>query len=204
MLLKQEILDKLEIIYNAIKEHCIGIYVGGSFGISYLNSYHDIDIFIVCPNLEERKIVFKMIRKDNQELKNKVDYLKEKYNAMVLTTTLFDQQHFFGSSYQFHYKNDCVVFGQEINFAQDILGNKNDYIQMLKYLLEKVHYFKEKKNIILKDIYHILTGIYILQNNSYDFTSEQIENINICHEEKDQDKMRILLEWCTEWLSKQK
>ena len=204
MQLSQEILDKIKIIYDAIKEHCNWIYVGGSFGIKHLKFYRDIDIFIVCPNTNEREIVFRTIRKDNLELKTIVKSLQDDYNVMVLTTTVFDQQRFYDGSYQFHYKEISVLFGDPIHFAKEILLNKKDYIDVLNYSIERAYYFEEKTGEIPKNTYHIVTGVYMLQNDSYDLTPEQIENINICHDGEDQNKMKVLLKQCEEWLATQK
>lgn len=40
--------------------------------------------------------------------------------------------------------------------------------------------------------YHILTGIYMLENNSYELTSEQENNIRICH---DREMSLELYDW---------
>ena len=32
--------------------------------------------------------------------------------------------------------------------------------------------------------YHILTGIYLIQNGKYELTEEQAQNVNLCHDKK--------------------
>ena len=56
---------------------------------------------------------------------------------------------------------------------------------------------KHKFSITSKQWYHILTGIYLIQNGSYDLTYEQKHNIQMCHDKRMTSE---LFEWIQEQL----
>lgn len=203
MKLQKEIINQIKKIYDIIKDKCICVYVGGSFCINYLTSYHDIDVFIVCANTSIMTEVFNIIYNDKEILTITHD-LKEKFNLNILVTTSFRCVNIWDcGNYIYNYNDNQIIFGEKINFNKNILKHKKEYLYTLKESLEKIYFFENRDKKIIKELYHLLTGVYILQNNSYNFTPEQIENINICHETIEQDKMRILLQYCDDYLNSQ-
>ena len=204
MKLQKKQLNQIEIIYNKIKQYCTCIFIGGSYTYSFLNSHHDIDVFIVCPTDEDRKNARNFIRKEDKECMDILASLKQNDHLVIMVTTEFAVLQWFAFSYQYNFKDAKVLFGNSIDFPKDIFTYKGEYLAALQYTSEKIHFFLEKDNKVHKDLYYMLTGVYMLQNGSYDLTPEQIENINICHEYQDQDKMKVLLKYCDDYLESQK
>lgn len=79
-------------------------------------------------------------------------------------------------SYQNHFL--VPVYGEYLP-TYDVLEHIPEYKTVLiKHGLDKEF---EPFN---KYWYHILTGIYIIQNNSYELTEEQAKNVHMCHGRK--------------------
>lgn len=95
-------------------------------------------------------------------------------------------------------KNECWIVGElniqgsrpysyEYYYLQPIFGTIFPDYNIFNYKTEyKASLIKKGYNKALysgqKFWYHILTGIYLLENDSYTLTDEQIANIRLCHD----------------------
>lgn len=81
------------------------------------------------------------------------------------------------SSYVQHFSKP--IYGDYF-FDQDIFNCKDEYKKVLIKTNENVK--GGVKSIVWKGWYHILTGIYLLENGEYKLTEEQKANVNLCHD----------------------
>ena len=79
------------------------------------------------------------------------------------------------------------LYAYEYHFLQPVFGTKFPDYDIFE------HETEYKKVLIEHGLrpaskhkfwYHVLTGIYMLDNGTYDLTDEQIEKINICHDKQ--------------------
>jgi hypothetical protein len=79
-------------------------------------------------------------------------------------------------SYEYHFLKP--IYG-EIFPTYDVLEHISEYKKMLVN-----DGFNKEFNQNIKLWYHILTGIYLIQNGKYELTEEQIKNVRLCHGKK--------------------
>lgn len=77
-------------------------------------------------------------------------------------------------AYEYHYLQP--LFGTEFP-DYDIFEHINEYKQILIN-----HGLGQPLVVKHKFWYHVLTGIYMLDNGRYELTEEQIKNVNLCHD----------------------
>lgn len=201
-LLNKEIKHKLENIWNIIKDHCKCIILTGSYIIPYIKNKHDIDIVYIYDNASNAMWIRRQFR-ENEELKNIKNFLKDKYNIAI-----------FGSSWEselvyrpilYLCRNAVVLFGEwdkEAVKAIDAINNQDLFKNKTRDLYKRFFDDYIEKGIVDKNIYHVLTCKYFCDNNSYELTEEQIKNLNIVHDELEEDyniREKLLLE-AREWL----
>lgn len=82
-------------------------------------------------------------------------------------------------AYTCHYVE--LLYGKNDYALYDIFENAKDYKYRLYLGGYNVDFEKYKR---FKFWYHILTGIYLLQNGKYELTDEQIANVRLCHDKQ--------------------
>ena len=75
--------------------------------------------------------------------------------------------------YQYHYAQK--EYGEDVD-DYNIFEHKTDYKKCL------VAFGLNESNRDIKIWYHVLTGIYMLENGDYILTEEQAENVRLCHD----------------------
>ena len=181
-------LNLIQNIYNTVKNYCKCIYIAGSKASSYINNPEDTDVVIVCNDTNDKIKTLKLLHTTCKETKTT---LKDNYNIVIIVSTVEKELQ----CREYCYQDYIMLFG-DTTFQpfHDILNNVEDYKAALRELHDRICEAPNKK------LYRLLTGIYILQNNSYQLTQEQIANINLCHDMADTDRMAELLEYCREYL----
>lgn len=186
--------EEIKYVFNLIEDCCAAIYLGGSRVDPVIENPHDYDYICFAKYLELDTLIYKL---------NKLGFKQQDGTEATKPKTLLDmtqiryypytQINWF--SYLDHYM--IKIIGDDLCPELDII---NKYRK--DYLLE----LKDKTNKLLniwtnasKRWYHILRGVYILLNNSYDVTEEQKREINILHDlsegwEEIRDKTIQLLE----------
>ncbi len=165
-----------------ISPYCAAIYLGGSQIDPVIENPHDYDFILFAKDLPIGKVLF--------SLNNFIDvpfvYTEEEFEASEENPLIFDFSQIkvypynritFASYLDIYLEK---IIGEEVRVKTDIIyKHRDEYIQVLK----------TQKNMLLdgtienqKRWYHILRGIYILKNNSYDVTEEQKREINILHD----------------------
>lgn len=186
-----------EIIKN-LREDIAYIKVGDSRALPFIRNYHDFDIFIVCNNESDRLNCLQYI---NENFNRKE--LREKYqlDSHVLTaerdtnyltnladTFYFDVNHVLIDEFSESIPVKTITIDEYLE-KEDLI--KQNATKALKFMLEK------NLNVYLqKRFYYIYTDLCVLKNKSFDFTEEQIDNINMLHdrEEKDIEKRTKLID----------
>lgn len=197
-------IKNLEILDYLIKniENKVNIYILSSSTIKYIANPRDIDICIVIDEPDKEKF-WDLKRKIYRDLKIKFNYHEYNLCIKILNKETFIKNNLF-YGYNLHY---CILYNEKDNLnieytLKDII--KNEFIfkeEAIKYL--KTFCFDYKQISQMKEWYHIYIVKSIIENNSYDLTEEQIKNVNILHDIKEEDLLirKELISECINWLN---
>lgn len=149
-------------VLDTYKPWLISVAKTGSSTLPWIENPRDVDyIFYVTENQNTEKML-KL-------------YSKKPYKECWLIDELGQQ--------------DMRIYAYEYHFLEPIYGEDFPTYDVLKHIPE----YKEMLinqglecdfEPLRKAWYHILTGIYLIQNNSYELTEEQIQNVRLCHDKR--------------------
>ena len=189
--------------YNENKDIVDFIFIGGSKCLSYIENPQDIDVFVVYKTLDNPKARFGKTHQLNVAVKkvnekaNVLPQWKETLNFW-LDENNYDETHptkmrqFPVYIYMARYF-DIICGSDSVGIKNyNILNHKARYIAALKASIEKLD----------RTFYRTLIGLYIIKNNSYDLTQEQIENVNVAHAREDEDRILELYNWAKSEIEK--
>lgn len=163
----------IEQVYNLFKDKIKAIYQVGSSVIPFLQDISkDLDYAIL---LKEKK--------DYKEIKEKLRELGVLTNASVFFILDSDDITLTAYSFQNHYQQKLFGNSEHKRYSIEVLEHKEEYYNLLKQYIE-IELMRRKKTL-----YYYVMGMYILKNNSYDFTEEQINNIRETHNLNISDKV---------------
>lgn len=142
----------------------IAVYKTGSSVLPWIENEHDTDYVIFVKDTRDKRIR---------------DIYKEKQKDECFLCTTGDK------------KLNPRIFSYERYFEQIQCG---DFVESEGYFIFD-HVDEYKKCLVdnalgypcrtqFKFWYHILTGIYLLDNGEYELTEEQIANVRLCHDKK--------------------
>ncbi len=133
----------------------------GSTILPWINNPHDVDyVFYVT----DRRNTLQLVELLNLRPKDECWFVAELHN---LNCTRL---------YAYEYPFMRPLFGTEFP-KYDLFEHVNEYKQVL------INQGLARQCIDgSKFWYHVLTGIYMLDNETYELTDEQIKNINLCHD----------------------
>lgn len=203
MELDKNLLKKINELWDYLHEkyNCISIFIAGSYLLPYIKNKHDIDLFVTF----DTSFKLRDIRSDEYVIKIR-DEIKQKYNAMLMIRyhDTINVRDTFMISYTSPYYAKNALFGTNNLIEYDVLSNKIKYIKEFYSYLDYYDSLNPDTDLYLyKRLYHIITGMYMFQNNSYDLTEEQIKNINIIHDCQDKDKILELYSEIKKWITKE-
>ena len=177
-----DIEKKVKEIGDYLKDNIEYISVGGSRMLPFIRNPKDYDIIIVCkdkPNLEEAIRLFK--------LKYNKEELRESFIDTHFRTLEQGKVSLLDSVY-------CYLLYYEKAEQEQILKESLTIDKIKENVINRYSRFKaareRKANLSLYDSklwYYMYTSICIINNNSYELTEEQIDNINILHDRKEED-----------------
>lgn len=186
--------EEIKHVFSLIEDCCVAIYLGGSRVDPIIENPHDYDYICFAKHLKLATLIDKL---------NKLGFKQQDGTEATKPKTLldltqiryypYDQINWF--SYLDHYM--IKIIGDDVCTDLDIINRyRKDYLLDLK---DKANKFLNTWTNASKRWYHILRGVYILLNNSYDVTEEQKREINILHDLSDgweniRDKTIKLLE----------
>lgn len=183
-MLDEKIIQRLADFWALVKDYAFCLKITGSYLNPYIKVRHDIDIICVFETVEQRAAYIKYCLNNKEVMKIKNE-LKEEANLTILMNL---KNSFWTDINSWKYGSENqILFGQETNYNKPILENKEAYLQMANDSIEWriIHY--EETGHVIKTLYHILTGLYIIKNNSYELTEEQIQRINDIHDQVSQE-----------------
>lgn len=185
-----------QIIENFYRKECNEIefiFQSGSSILPYIDNPHDVDIFVVFKNREnmrEKCHNICILQRQLRELNISVAVVPCQLNRLqnwLDESVPVERERFPAYTYLLRYIQ--FLGGEDtLNLhGFDVLSEpvRSRYIRSLKEAAVRAETIHDDNNGKMdKCIYHILTGLYILQNNSYNFTPEQIYNINLAHDKE--------------------
>ena len=200
-------------IFSIIENHCAAIYLGGSRVDPVITNAHDYDCicFAKPSHYYELSVLLEKIGfKSEIAMEGKSHTtLKQLYQQsnIGLDLDLLDisqmRSYTFNKIDWFAYLDHYMIkfIGEDVCPKPDILGaDKAAYLKDLKLKATELYSRDWSEHPSRnKRWYHILRGVYILLNNSYEVTEERKKEINILHDlaegwEKIRDKTIQLLE----------
>lgn len=174
-----EIQQKANNVYNLFRPLIKAIYYGGSRVVSYIQHPHDYDFIMFANNMQDclkLRIYFNKYKKAHPDL------FDEKECWLQIRPA--DKTEY--KSWSYLYNNMILLCGTSIQFEFDPINNithKNKYIKVLKENITQ--------NLNRKRIYHFYRGYLLVTKGTYDLTEEEIENLNILHDQKLEDYEKI-------------
>ena len=172
-MIREDIIKKAEDIYNHLRPFCVSIYLGGSYCQDYIKNKGDIDF--IC--FGKKPVDMCHIRRLLYFYQKKND-LPAEYD-LIQVRNKQNEEHAYGSYIN---KEMIKLVGEDIEFNFDVINkDRKEYIEILKNTIDKLNEGKIRNQ---KRWYQILRGYYILKNNSYDLSQEEIEILNKVHDQE--------------------
>lgn len=141
------------------KPWLISVAKTGSSSLPWINRPRDTDYIICVRDRSNPKAIFGLHK------------LKPENECWLIDS--LDNPTIRIYAYQYHFLEP--VYG-------DIFQNFDIFQRSKEYKKRMIDYSLHHENDLkLKQWYHILTGIYMLQNGEYNLTDEQIKNVRLCH-----------------------
>ena len=197
MCMNINIVEKLNEIINTLSGHFKYVRLGGSKTFPFIKNPQDYDIIIVCENDEDRMQCLKMYRGSFNP-----KTLRETYGFDVhIETVAYEYKYLYARLYSQEFLANDVIYEALKPVVPDtitveyFLSKKNDIMVFYKDFTDKMkkrvtddkipHMIKDK--YAYKFWYNIYLNLCVFNNKSIELTDEQIENINILHDRKEED-----------------
>lgn len=167
--------------WQNLEQYCVAIYKGGSRLDPVIDQPHDYDYICFAKPLMKTFLLNKLSRLGLRTTLSK----KNKFiNQNNISDFDFSQIRVYPYTQitWFSYLDILMekAIGEDICPKTDIINtHRNEFIEELK---KKMNLLVTGKITNQKRWYHILRGIYIVTNSSYDVTPEQKQEINILHD----------------------
>ncbi len=189
-------LEIMQTLLSDFKDMFFEIYLAGSHKLSFINNPKDCDIIIISETEEQSKELKRLF----YEKYSRKEF-REKYNYDLHFISDYREQEIFNRTAHYPYityiKYD--VYNNNFEFKEtrgisleDFIANKDKYKERYLYLIDEwieslKRRNKEEHFYDIKIFYYMYTTLSILNNKSFELTEEQIENINILHDRKEED-----------------
>lgn len=188
MIMNETTNNKLREILDLLSEHFLYVKLGGSYSLSFINNPHDYDIIVICDTFKDRMYCKKYLL-DNYNVR---DLRKDYKLDFHFITKEYEDEFLVTSIYPFYYKQSDIIYQTLKDYKiikkdiSAILDNANNIYKSLKIKLDNILSLSDNVKYQHKFWYYAYTTLCVLKNNSYELTTEQIENINILHDRKDE------------------
>jgi hypothetical protein len=178
-------MDNIELVtqvFSILEDTCEAIYYGGSRVDPVIDNPHDYDYICFAKRLRTQSVQ-RILAKNHFTASHSAN---NKNNVKKSRANLNDFSQIRSYPYTqitwFSYLDPLMIkiIGEDICPKTDIICKHRS--QFLQCLREKANDLLTGKMLNQKRWYHILRGVYILMNNSYEVTPEQRVEINILHE----------------------
>lgn len=162
--------------YNNYKHWIVTVEQTGSSILPWIENPHDVDYIFYVNDMDRIDLMIELLKHKPHGECWFIDSAHKNETAKYHAYQQIFRKHIYG----------------RLRSAFDIFQN------IVAYKHELVSYgLQEPFSPQYKKWYHILTGIYLIQNESYELTSEQKHNIQMCHDNRMTPE---LFEWIQEQL----
>ena len=173
-MIRDDIIKTAEEVYKYLQPFCIAIYLGGSHCQDYIKNKGDVDFICFADKPVDmchiRRLIYFYYKHHN---------VSDEYDFIQIRTKQ-KEEHSYGSYIN---KEMIKLIGKDINFTFDVIDkNRVEYVEILKKTIDRLDKGQIKNQ---KRWYQILRGYYILKNNSYDLTQEEIDILNKVHDQEE-------------------
>lgn len=166
-------LAQIKLYFEELKPYCNAVYRGGSRVDPVIDTPHDFDYIWFVKPFWYYEFVTTL---------QSFNTLDESYRNKTLLDITQVREDPYTQIDWFSYLDILMIkiFGDDVCPATDVIVEyRQEFIESLK---QKAAEIPQNKDLKPKRWYHILRGVYILLNNSYDVTEEQKREINILHD----------------------
>lgn len=170
----KEIKEKIEPLFEYLQPYCIAIYLGGSVCEGIIKNTHDIDFICFSDKPREMCQIRRLIYFYQKQVS-----LPENFDFIQVRTKQ-KEEHAYGSYIN---KKMIKIVGEDITFDFDVIETHREEYKNI--LIETIDKLDAKKIENQKRWYQILRGYYIMKHNSYELTEEEINILNIVHDQLD-------------------
>ena len=164
---------QIKLYFEELKPYCNAVYRGGSRVDPVIDTPHDFDYIWFVKPFWYYEFVTTL---------QSFNTLDENYRNNTLLDITQVREDPYTQIDWFSYLDILMIkiFGDDVCPATDVIfEHRQEFIESLK---QKAAEIPQNKDLKPKRWYHILRGVYILLNNSYDVTEEQKREINILHD----------------------
>ena len=178
--------EKMNEIFNLLKEHFLYAKLSGSRCFSFISNPHDYDIIIISKDEESRAECMRLYRKTYVVR----DIFKE-YHLDFHFRSLNREEMLLDTPYPYLTLKTEIIYSNSDEFKSE--EKPVDYLlnyesQIIKNYKEKLQSKTSKETKLNNKFwYYAYTTLCILKNKSSELSEEQIENINILHDRKEED-----------------
>ena len=177
------VVTKIIEILRPFNEYIWYVKYGGSRRFSFINNPSDYDIIVICKNLEDKHICVRSFYKQYS-----VEELRQQYK-IDFHFILQEWEDIFMLMYPLSHKNiiyKTVEYSFKEKNLNDVLKQKQQVFILYKEKIKRA-LLRSPIHYKYKMWYEIYSTLCIYKNNSFQLTEEQIENINILHDRKEED-----------------
>jgi hypothetical protein len=177
----------IKAIFDYVADDCVAIYYGGSRVDPVIDNPHDYDYICFAKRLRSQRLRQKLV-KAKLAASGSISK-KEREKQLAVQSQDSPERDFsqirvvpYTQITWFSYLDSLMtkVMGEDVCPKTDIISeHRAEFIECLK---TKAKELIDGKILNQKRWYHLLRGVYILQNNSYEVTEEQRREINILHD----------------------
>jgi hypothetical protein len=167
-----------------IEPYCNAIYLGGSRVDPVIDNPHDFDFAIYPKDLPRAEIIKAVgsyfgtpfVYSDDKELPGVSEEDPLIFDFSQIKLYPYDRI----VEYSYLEPLSQLIVGEDVKCEVDVIGKhreafKASLFRLMRSLLDGSWPYPKRW-------YHILRGVYILKNNSYEVTEEQKKEINILHD----------------------
>ena len=188
MKIDQVIIDKIKNIIDKLDNNFNYIVIGGSISIKYIKNNKDIDVFVFCKDQKQVELCNSIIDRNGRK------ELRSNYNVDIHIAEKWDDNFIYTLNQSWKYLADFP--DNLIEAFKDIIIkpiNIDEFIESGDIIKSKIKRFIDRRieftNIedriyLSKYWYYIYLIEAILKNKSFDLTDEQIINVNMLHDRK--------------------
>lgn len=169
-----------EYVFSLVSTSCAAIYYGGSRVDPVIDNPHDYDYICFSKHWQSSRLNHQLSKYKFKAAKSTM----RKQTKEVTTLNDFSQirQYPYTHITWFSYLDPLMIkaIGEDVCPKTDVIYEHR--AEFLACLQDRASQLISGKMMNQKRWYHILRGIYILSNNSYEVTPEQRLEINILHD----------------------